>query len=49
MMNKPRYWNAAYPLVITSLCVAPHEYFLRNWMACIEAGFNKLKVCNEIV
>lgn len=44
MMNKPRYWHVAYPLVVTSLCVAPHDYFLKNWMACFEAGLTKLKV-----
>ncbi|KAH8116120.1 cell morphogenesis N-terminal-domain-containing protein [Phellopilus nigrolimitatus] len=43
MMGKPRYWQVAYPLVVTSLCVAPQEYFLRNWIACFEAGFPKLK------
>ena len=34
----------AYPLVVVSLCVAPTDYFLRNWGACFEAGLNKLKV-----
>ena len=34
----------AYPLVVVSLCVSPTDYFLRNWMACFEAGLNKLKV-----
>ncbi|KAI5120892.1 hypothetical protein M0805_002992 [Coniferiporia weirii] len=43
MMNKPRYWQVAYPLVVTSLCVAPQEYFLKNWIACFEAGLSKLK------
>ncbi|KZT28126.1 hypothetical protein NEOLEDRAFT_1176276 [Neolentinus lepideus HHB14362 ss-1] len=43
MMSKPRYWHVAYPLVITSLCVAPQEYFLRNWLPCFEAGLAKLK------
>jgi furry protein family len=46
MMNKSkaRYWHVAYPLVITSICVAPHDYFLKHWMACFEAGVGKLKV-----
>lgn len=44
MMNKPRYWHVAYPLAVTSLCVAPHEYFLRNWMSCFELGLAKLRV-----
>ena len=44
MMAKPRYWHVAYPLAVTSLCVAPQEFFLRNWVACFEAGLGKLKV-----
>ncbi|EIW59193.1 uncharacterized protein TRAVEDRAFT_71351 [Trametes versicolor FP-101664 SS1] len=43
MTTKPRYWQVAYPLAVTALCVAPHEYFLRNWSACFEAGLGKLK------
>ncbi len=43
-MMKPRYWQVAYPLAVTALCVAPNEYFLRNWSACFEAGLGKLKV-----
>lgn len=46
MMNKPRYWNVAYPLVVTCLCVAPQDYFLRHWIACFEVGLPKLKVRN---
>lgn len=34
----------AYALVVVSLCVSPTEYFLRNWVACFEAGLNKMKV-----
>jgi hypothetical protein len=44
MMSKPRYWHVAYPLVVTSLCVAPQDYFLKNWVSCFEAGLTKLKV-----
>lgn len=44
MANKPRYWNVAYPLCVIALCVAPREYFARNWLPCIEAGMAKLKV-----
>ena len=44
MMAKPRYWHVAYPLAVTALCVAPQEFFLRNWVACFEAGLGKLKV-----
>jgi len=44
MVSKPRYWIHAYPLYITSLCVAPLEYFQQNWVACFEAGVSKLKV-----
>ncbi len=43
-MNKPRYWHVAYPLVVTTLCVAPHEYFLKHWQSCFEVGLAKLKV-----
>ncbi|KDQ10267.1 hypothetical protein BOTBODRAFT_178297 [Botryobasidium botryosum FD-172 SS1] len=43
MMSKPRYWNSAYPLAVTSLCLAPHDYFVRNWTACFEASLGKLK------
>ncbi|KAH7909870.1 cell morphogenesis N-terminal-domain-containing protein, partial [Hygrophoropsis aurantiaca] len=43
MMSKPRYWHVAYPLAVTSLCVAPHQYFLRHWMGCFEHGLSKLK------
>ncbi|KAH9854750.1 cell morphogenesis N-terminal-domain-containing protein [Lenzites betulinus] len=43
MTTKPRYWHVAYPLAITALCVAPHEYFLRNWTASFEAGLGRLK------
>src|ERR1700733_9225882 len=44
MMPKPRYWHVAYPLLITSLCVAPHQVFLKNWTLAFEAGLSKLKV-----
>lgn len=44
MMSKPRYWQVAYPLVITSLCVAPQDFFLKNWVLCFEASLPKLKV-----
>ncbi|KAJ7273302.1 cell morphogenesis N-terminal-domain-containing protein [Mycena rebaudengoi] len=43
MMSKPRYWHVAFPLVITSLCVAPQTYFLKNWVHCFEAALSKLK------
>ncbi|GLB39112.1 putative cell morphogenesis N-terminal [Lyophyllum shimeji] len=43
MMSKPRYWPAAFPLAITSMCVAPQSYFLKNWVACFEAACSKLK------
>ena len=44
MMSKPRYWQVAYPLVVTALCVAPHEFFMKNWVSCFEVGLVKLKV-----
>ncbi|PCH44901.1 hypothetical protein WOLCODRAFT_165480 [Wolfiporia cocos MD-104 SS10] len=43
MMAKPRYWHVAYPLAVTSLCVAPQEYFLKHWSTCFEAGLSKMK------
>lgn len=48
MVFKPRYWIVAYPLYVTSLCVAPTEYFLLNWTGCLEAGLAKLKVRGPI-
>lgn len=44
-MGKPRYWHVAYPLTVTALCVAPHQYFLKTWTACFEYSVGKLKVC----
>ena len=46
-MAKPRYWHAAFPLAIISLCVAPQAFFLKNWMSCLEASISKLKVCHQ--
>ncbi|TCD68750.1 Cell morphoproteinsis protein PAG1 [Steccherinum ochraceum] len=43
MMSKPRYWQVAYPLVVSSLCVAPQDYFAKNWQPCFEVGINKMK------
>lgn len=43
LMAKPRYWHAAFPLAITSLCVAPQAFFLKNWISCLEASLSKLK------
>ncbi|CCA66737.1 hypothetical protein PIIN_00418 [Serendipita indica DSM 11827] len=43
MLPKPRYWHVAFPLVVTTLCVAPHEFFLQNWMNCVEGCLAKLK------
>lgn len=44
MMGKPRYWHVAYPLAVTALCVAPQDFFSKNWSTCLEAGLGKLKV-----
>lgn len=49
MVSKPRYWLVAYPLYITSLCVAPLEHFQQNWVACFEAGISKLKVGDSTI
>ncbi|KAJ3788761.1 cell morphogenesis N-terminal-domain-containing protein [Lentinula aff. detonsa] len=43
MATKPRYWNIAFPLMITSLCVAPQDFFRKHWVACFEAAIPKLK------
>ncbi|KZO89421.1 hypothetical protein CALVIDRAFT_465237, partial [Calocera viscosa TUFC12733] len=43
MMAKPRYWQSAFPLTITSVCLAPTEYFLKHWMACFDLCTAKLK------
>ncbi|KAF7761502.1 hypothetical protein Agabi119p4_9494 [Agaricus bisporus var. burnettii] len=43
MMTKPRYWPVAFPLTITSLCIAPQDFFLKHWISCIEASMAKLK------
>ena len=45
MMAKPRYWRVAFPLTITSLCVAPQVFFLKHWVSCFEISITKLKVC----
>ena len=45
MMNKKvRNWQVAFPLAITSLCVAPQSYFLKHWQSFFEASVPKLKV-----
>ncbi|EEB99561.1 hypothetical protein MPER_00741 [Moniliophthora perniciosa FA553] len=44
MATKPRYWNVAFPLLITSLCVAPENYFRKYWLGCFENAVSKLKV-----
>ncbi|KAF9561441.1 hypothetical protein CPC08DRAFT_817717 [Agrocybe pediades] len=43
MMSKPRYWQVAFPLAITSLCVAPQAYFLKHWHSFFESSISKLK------
>ncbi|KAF9525743.1 cell morphogenesis N-terminal-domain-containing protein [Crepidotus variabilis] len=43
MMSKPRYWTSAYPLAVTSLCMAPQTYFLKHWQAFFESSVSKLK------
>lgn len=45
MMGKPRYWHAAFPLAVTSLCMAPQALFLKHWQAFAESAISKLKVC----
>lgn len=43
MMSKPRYWQVAFPLAITALCVAPQTYFLDHWFSFFSGLLNKLK------
>ena len=49
MASKPRYWNVAFPLAITSLCVAPETYFRKHWSACFEGTLSKMKVRVHVV
>ena len=44
MMSKPRYWSAAYPLVVTTVCMSPNNFFLRHWANVFDAGINRIKV-----
>jgi len=43
MMSKPRYWQVAYPLAITAICVGPQTYFLKHWQNCFDSMVSKLK------
>ncbi|KEP47702.1 cell polarity protein [Rhizoctonia solani 123E] len=43
MIAKPRYFAVAYPLVISALCVAPQDFFAKNWMSCIDLSVAKMK------
>ncbi|CCO32552.1 Protein furry homolog-like AltName: Full=ALL1-fused gene from chromosome 4p12 protein [Rhizoctonia solani AG-1 IB] len=43
MISKPRYFAVAYPLVISALCVAPQDFFAKNWMSCIDLSIVKMK------
>ncbi len=47
-MNKPRYWQVAFPLAVTSLCVAPQAFFLKQWQAMSESALTKLKVLSRL-
>jgi hypothetical protein len=44
MLTKPRYFGVAYPLAISALCVAPQDFFAKNWMSCVELSVTKMKV-----
>lgn len=44
MMQKPRYWNVAFPLVVIALGVSPREIFMQNWQTCVDAITLRLKV-----
>lgn len=43
MMNKPRHWHTAFPLMGTLLCVSPHEFFTQCWMQLVESNLSRLK------
>jgi hypothetical protein len=47
-MAKPRYWSVAFPLVITSLCVAPEVFFKKHWVAVWDLVINKLPKVSSI-
>ena len=48
MMAKPRYWSVAFPLVITSLCVAPEVFFKKHWVAVWDLVINKLPKVSSV-
>ncbi|ORY78129.1 cell morphogenesis N-terminal-domain-containing protein [Protomyces lactucae-debilis] len=43
MLEKKHYWNAAFPLTSTLLCVSPREVFLERWFSLLEQHFSKVK------
>jgi len=43
MINKPRHYQVAYPLVTTLLCVSRKDFFLNNWIPQLELCFHKFK------
>ncbi|QRV82182.1 cell morphogenesis protein PAG1 [Ceratobasidium sp. AG-Ba] len=43
MLAKPRYFGVAYPLAISALCVAPQDFFAKNWIPCIDLSIAKMK------
>lgn len=43
MLEKARYWNSAFPLAASLLCVSPREIFLDKWYALTEQNFAKVK------
>lgn len=40
---KPKYWNQAFPLLVTLLCVAPQEFFASRWAPLLESNYSKFK------
>jgi hypothetical protein len=44
MIVKPRYWQAALPLVCAAVSAAPQDILLANWQTSIDLCFAKFKV-----
>ncbi|ODN73526.1 hypothetical protein L202_08027 [Cryptococcus amylolentus CBS 6039] len=43
MVGKARYWNAAFPLMVTALGVSPREVFIQQWQNVVDAIMAKFK------
>jgi hypothetical protein len=43
MMQKPRHWHLAFPLMGTLLCVSPYHTFIQFWMPLVEGNLYRLR------